>query len=149
MGDVYVFLAAATWAFYSVFGRENIKRLGASPYTIWTMLIGAAVIGIVMLGVSIVSDIPAFVWPTTVRGWWLIVVLGIVCTLTPFWTWNAAQKYLPVSTLGVSAYFTPVVAVILAGVFLDERATALQWFGTILVCASALVESRSGGTHNS
>ena len=84
-----------------------------------------------------------FVWPSTGQAWGLVVVLGLVCTLLPFWTWNAAQKYLPVSTLGVSAYFTPVVAVVLAGIFLGERATALQWFGTALVCASALVESKS------
>ena len=64
-------------------------------------------------------------------------------TLSPFWAWIAAQKYLPISTLGVSAYFTPVVAVVLAGIFLGERATALQWLGALLVCASALVESKS------
>ena len=136
MGDVYVLLAAVTWAFYSVYGRENINRLGSGPFTVWTMLIGAAAMGCVL-------TFGDFSWPVTVEAWCLIVVLGLVCTLLPFWTWNAAQKYLPVSTLGVSAYFTPVVAVVLAGIFLGERATALQWFGTVLVCASALVESRS------
>ncbi|MGN0845898.1 MAG: DMT family transporter [Kiritimatiellia bacterium] len=145
VGDLYVFFAAATWAFYSVYGRANIKRLGAGPYTTWTMLIGAAVIGVAMLVCRFASPdaLGAFVWPTTPRAWGLVAVLGIVCTLTPFWTWNAAQKYLPVSTLGISAYFTPVVAVLLAGVFLGEHATALQWFGIALICASALVEVKS------
>ena len=136
MGDVYVLLAAGTWAFYSVFGRENINRLGSGPFTVWTMLMGAAAMGCVL-------PFGDFVWPSTGQAWGLVVVLGLVCTLLPFWTWNAAQKCLPVSTLGVSAYFTPVVAVVLAGIFLGERATALQWFGTALVCASALVESKS------
>ena len=136
MGDVYVLLAAATWAFYSVFGRENINRLGSGPFTVWTMLLGALAMGAVL-------PFGDFAWPATGTAWGLVVVLGLVCTLLPFWTWNAAQKYLPVSTLGISAYFTPVVAVVLAGIFLGERATALQWFGTALVCASALVESRS------
>ena len=145
MGDVYVFLAAATWALYSVYGRANINRLGAGPYTTWTMIIGAGAIGLAMLVCHFVapSSSGAFVWPATPRAWWLVVVLSVVCTLTPFWAWNAAQKYLPVSTLGVSAYFTPVVAVVLAGIFLGEHATALQWLGALLVCASALVESRS------
>jgi len=45
------------------------------------------------------------------------------------------------SVLGISAYFTPVVAVALAMVFLDESATGLQWLGTLFIIASALVES--------
>ena len=60
----------------------------------------------------------------------------------PFWTWNAAQKYLPVSLLGVTAYFTPVVAVALAAVFLGENATALQWIGTLFIIVSAVVETK-------
>ena len=135
-GDVYIFFAAATWAFYSVYGRANITRLGAGPYTAWTMLFGAAAIGLVL-------PFGTFTWPTTLHAWTLVATLGVVCTLLPFWTWNAAQRYLPLSTLGVSAYFTPVFAVALAAVFLGERATALQWLGIALVSASALVECRS------
>ena len=130
-GDVYIFFAAATWAFYSVYGRANITRLGAGPYTAWTMLFGAAAIGLVL-------PFGTFTWPTTLHAWALVATLGVVCTLLPFWTWNAAQRYLPLSTLGVSAYFTPVFAVALAAVFLGERATALQWLGIALVSASAL-----------
>ena len=135
-GDLYVLFAAATWAFYSVYGRANINRLGAGPYTTWTMLFGALAIGLVL-------PFGDFAWPATLHAWALVVALGLVCTLTPFWTWNAAQNYLPISTLGVSAYFTPVVAVVLAALSLGEHATAFQWFGAVLVCASALVESRS------
>ena len=135
-GDLYVFFAAATWAFYSVYGRANIARLGAGPYTTWTMLFGALAIGLVL-------PFGSFTWPTTLHAWALVATLGVVCTLLPFWTWNAAQRYLPLSTLGVSAYFTPVFAVALAAVFLGERATALQWLGIAFVSASALVECRS------
>ena len=135
-GDVYIFFAAATWAFYSVYGRANITRLGAGPYTAWTMLFGAAAIGLVL-------PFGTFTWPTTLHAWALVATLGVVCTLLPFLTWNAAQRYLPLSTLGVSADFAPVGAVALAAVFLGERATALQWLGIALVSASALVECRS------
>jgi len=45
------------------------------------------------------------------------------------------------SVLGVSAYFTPVVAAALALVFLDEKATLLQWLGTLLIVLAAVVET--------
>ncbi len=134
MGDVYVLLAAATWGVYTVYGRDPIRRLGSSVFTTWTMLLGMVVVGIAL-------PFTSSVWPSTVNGWLLVVVLGVVSTLLPFWTWNAAQKFLPMSVLGISAYFTPVVAVALAIVFLQESATALQWLGTLFIVASAMVET--------
>ena len=150
VGDVYILLAAATWGIYTVYGREQISRLGSSVFTAWTMLIGAAVIGAVLLvDISLpsifhfpFSIFNSIVWPNTTKAWLLTVALGLISTLLPFWTWNAAQKYLPMSVLGISAYFTPVVAVSLAIVFLGESATPLQWLGTVFIIASALVENR-------
>ena len=134
LGDVFVLLAAATWGVYTVYGREQIQRLGSFTFTTWTMLIGAAVIGVFM-------PFGDFAWPTTVSAWSLVTVLGFFSTLLAFWTWNAAQKYLPMSVLGVSAYFTPVAAVALALVFLGEQATLLQWIGTVFIVLSASVET--------
>ena len=138
VGDVYVLLAALTWAFYSVCGREVINRLGSGPYTVWTMLFG-------MSAFLLLLPFLDCVWPSTPRAWLLVAYLGLGSTFVPFWAWNAAQKYLPVSAMGVSAYFTPVAALILAGVFLGEVATPLQLLGTVLVCCSALVEFRPAG----
>ena len=140
IGDVFVFLAAATWGVYTVYGNEQINRLGSSVFTIWTMLIGAAVIGLVILFLTFILDV-RLVWPNTAKAWLLVSGLGIVSTLMPFWAWNAAQKHLPMSVLGISAYFTPVITVMLAIVFLDEPATLLQWLGTMFIIASALVEN--------
>lgn len=134
-GDVYVLLAAVTWGFYTVYGRASIARLGSSLFTLLTMLVGAAALGLVLPFLDLA-------WPTTTRAWLLVATLGLVSTLLPFWTWNAAQKYLPMSVLGVSAYFTPVVAVALAALFLGESATPLQWLGTALIVLSGVLAAR-------
>ena len=133
-GDVFVLLAAVTWGFYTVYGRPVIARLGASAFTAWTMLVGALAIGVFL-------PFGAFAWPSTPKAWVLVGLLGLVSTLMPFWTWNAAQKYLRMSVLGISAYFTPAVAVLLAAIFLGESATGLQWLGTVFIILSAAVET--------
>jgi drug/metabolite transporter (DMT)-like permease len=135
VGDVYVLLAAATWGVYTVWGRPLITRIGSQSFTTWTMLVGAAAIGVFLPFLDVA-------WPKDAKSWSLVACLAFVCTLMPFWTWNAAQKYLPMSLLGVTAYFTPVVAVALAAVFLGEKATALQWIGTIFIIVSAVVETK-------
>jgi len=134
VGDVFILLSAATWGVYTVYGRTQIKRLGATVFTTWTMLVGAAAIGALLPFLDIA-------WPTTVHAWLLVAGLGIVSTLMPFWAWNEAQKYLPVSVLGIFAYSTPAVAMGLAIIFLGESATWMQWAGTVLIVASAIIET--------
>ena len=134
VGDVFVLLSAAVWGLYTVCGRELNIRLGSSVFTAWTMTLGAAMMGVVCL-------LGGFAWPTTAHAWLLTLGLGLVSTLLPFWTWNAAQKFLPISTLAMTAYFTPIIAVALGVVFLGEGVTPLQWVGTAFVIASALVET--------
>ena len=136
-GDVFVLLAAATWAFYTVYGRDPVVRLGSSVFTTWTMLFGALSLGLLL-------PFGSFAWPEDPASWGLVIALAGFSTLMPFWAWNAAQKYLPMSVLGISAYFTPVAAMLLAMLFLGESATLLQWVGTGFVVLSAFgVEKRA------
>ena len=135
MGDVYIMLAAATWGVYTVYGHETISRLGSSLFTCLTMLVGAAALGIFLPFLDLA-------WPTTPSAWGLMAVLAFASTLLPFWTWNAAQKYLPMSVLGICAYFTPVVAIFLGIVFLGESVTPLQWLGTAFVALSGVLAVR-------
>ena len=134
-GDLYVLGGAVTWAVYTVCGTDLIMRHGSFVYTVWTMLAGTVAIGLVL-------PFGDFAWPTTPKAWMLVAALSFVSTLLPFWTWNAAQKFLPMSVLGVTAYFIPVITLALAFVTLGEPSTALQLVGTLLVIASATIETR-------
>ena len=135
-GDVYILLAAATWGVYTVYGHEAIEHLGSSLFTCLTMFVGAVALGLFLPFLDLA-------WPSTPAAWGLVAMLGVVSTLIPFWTWNAAQKYLPMPVLGICAYFTPVAAVALAIVFLDEVVTPLQWLGTAFVVLSGVLAVRS------
>lgn len=150
IGDAFILASAITWGVYSVFGRADISRLGSYAFTTWTMLAGclalAVVIGATYAFHGISGNEFGLVWPHGLKAWGLTFFLGVFCTLMPFWTWNAAQNYLPLSVLGMTAYFTPVVAVLLAWAFIGEKATPWQWLGTLLICFSAVVES--GRSHD-
>ena len=138
LGDVYILLSAATWGVDTVFGKRLNRKLGSSVFTTWTMLLGAAMIGLVL-------PFGSFAWPSTLKAWMLVVGLGLVSTLMPFWTWNAAQKYLKTPTLAMTAYFTPVIAMAMGIVFLGDGVTGLQWLGTAFIVGSAVIETRGCG----
>ena len=133
-GDVYILLSAATWGVYTVFGQRLVRKLGSSVFTAWTMLLGAGLVGLVL-------PFGNFAWPSTPKAWALVVGLGFISTLMPFWTWNAAHRYLRTSTLAMTAYFTPVIAMGMGVAFLGEGVTGLQWLGTAFIVASAIVET--------
>ena len=132
---MYILLSAAVWGVYTVFGERYNRRLGASVFTTWTMLLGAGMIGLLL-------PFGDFVWPSTPKAWAQVVGLGLVSTLMPFWTWNAAQRYLRTSTLAMTAYFTPVIAMGMGLAFLGEGVTWLQWLGTAFIIGSAVIETR-------
>ncbi len=134
LGDFFILLAAATWGVYTVCGRDSVQKLGSSVFTTWTMLLGAGMIAVVL------PFMPS-VWPQDLRAWLLMVTLALVSTLMPFWTWNASQKYLPISIISVSAYFAPVVAMGLGTILIGEEVSSLQWLGTLFIIASATVET--------
>ena len=134
-GDLYVLGGAATWAVYTVCGTSLILRHGSFVFTVWTMLAGTIAIGAVL-------PFGDFAWPATPKAWMLVIALSFVSTLLPFWTWNVAQKFLPMSVLGVTAYFIPVVTLGLSHACLGETSTPLQLVGTLLVVVSATIETR-------
>ena len=137
-GDVYILLSAATWGVYTVFGQRLVRKLGSSVFTAWTMLLGAGLVGLVL-------PFGDFAWPPTPKAWALVVGLGFISTLMPFWTWNAAHRYLRTSTLAMTAYFTPVIAMGMGVAFLGEGVSGLQWLGTAFIVASAIVETGRQG----
>ncbi len=142
LGDVFILASAITWGVYTVFGRDDVARIGSAAFSTWTMLIGAT---LALLAICIfAASGTAICWPHSARAWGLVLFLGLFCTLLPFWTWNAAQNYLPLSVLGMSAYFTPVVAVLLDWAIRGHLVNGWQWLGTLLICASAVVETGRG-----
>ena len=142
LGDVFILGSAIAWGIYTVFGRDDVSRMGSAAFSTWTMLIGAALLlAAIGLGEVAAGGEAGFVWPHGARAWGLVLFLGLFCTLLPFWTWNAAQHDLPLSVLGMSAYFTPAVAVLIDWAARGRTVTGWQWFGTLLICASALVET--------
>ena len=134
LGDFFILLSAATWGIYTVCGRRLVKKIGSSAFTTLTMLVGAAMMGCIL-------PFTHSTWPNDAKAWGLTATLAVVSTLMPFWSWNAAQKYLPVSVISVSAYFAPVVAMGLGVLLLDEHVTGLQWLGTVFIIASASIET--------
>ena len=68
-------------------------------------------------------------------------MIGIGSTLLPFTLFYAGLRRLRAEEAGILATLEPVVAVLIAGVFLGESLRSLQWLGAALVLGATLMVS--------
>ena len=76
-------------------------------------------------------------------NWALLIALGAVATALPFSSFLIAAEVNPTSRLAVVGYLVPVIAVILAVIFLNERLTAAVIVGAVLILGGVFLTERS------
>ncbi len=76
----------------------------------------------------------------------LLVLLGVV-TAIPLLAFGGAANRIPLSTLGLMQYLTPVFQFIIGVAVFDEAMTTSRWVGFVLVWISLLVMSIDGLRH--
>lgn len=139
-GFLLTLLAASMWACSNVVVRK-IQGTGIdyTPLALvaWSSLVSA--ISFVLM--SFLFDDPAVRWTWLEAGttsWVSLLYLGWIANGVAFWLWTLLLTRHPASRVAPFSLGIPVVG-LLAGIFvLDERVTALQWMGSLLVM-SALV----------
>jgi drug/metabolite transporter (DMT)-like permease len=78
-----------------------------------------------------------------VSQWALLVALGALATAVPFSAFLIAAQVNSASRLGVAGYVVPVIAVILAVIFLGEKLTLAIAVGAVLIIGGVVLIERS------
>jgi drug/metabolite transporter (DMT)-like permease len=77
-----------------------------------------------------------------VLDWWLIAGIGVLGTTLAFGAFLVAAGLNPASRLALVGYAIPVLAVILAVIFLGERVTLSIFGGAVLILAGVVLAER-------
>ncbi|MCL4395893.1 MAG: EamA family transporter [Chloroflexi bacterium] len=123
--------AGFTYALYTIFSKSALER-----HESWTALAYALFFGALFL-------LPLQTWegfaPLRQPGAWIFVVaLAAGPTLGSLALYNAGLRRVPASNASVTATIEPVVASVLAFLFLGERLELLQLVGAAMVVAGAV-----------
>jgi len=127
-GDLLTFAAALCWTIYVLWGRRTLKEVDGFVYTAYVCL-GA----IPLLAVLETVFYQRAVLPVLSHHWLIVVYIILFPTVAAFFSWNQAQKLLPLPVLNVMQYLTPVSVLILSWPLLGETSTVLQIAGSTLV----------------
>jgi drug/metabolite transporter (DMT)-like permease len=138
LGCAFSLLAALCFALYTILGKRLVERNDPLLVTSLALLAGALLLGALTAGSVGLSSLSR----AGARAWWLMILLGVTMIGFAYPAWFETLKKLPASRASVFVYFTPVFAVLLSLLILDERFSWMFYAGGALVLAGVGLSSR-------
>ncbi|WP_299534294.1 DMT family transporter [Ulvibacterium sp.] len=127
-GGFLIFLSAITYAAYLVGSGWLIPKFGVLQFTSYAMIASTLCVG-VHYAFSGNFELTHYPWQVYALG----LAMALFATLIPSFLVSAAIERLGASTFSIFGSLGPISTIVLAYFFLDERISALQIFGMIIV----------------
>jgi drug/metabolite transporter (DMT)-like permease len=120
-GDLFLFLAAVTWALMTVLAKGAAERLSALSVTTYALFFALLFTTPVMLWERTEIDPVLFSRPLL---WGGILYLGVISTGGAFFLWNKGMEMMDAGTGSLFFFFQPLVGSLLGWLLLGEH---LDW----------------------
>jgi drug/metabolite transporter (DMT)-like permease len=130
------FSSAFIFAFYILYSKRGLARYAPETVLLYTFAIAAAFWAIVTPPWRILAA------GYSPQLWAIFLALGIFSTLVPFGLFYSGLRRLPASQTSVIATAEPLLAILMAALFLGEQLRPWQFVGAAFVLAAALMASR-------
>jgi drug/metabolite transporter (DMT)-like permease len=134
-GDALMMAGVVCWATYSVASQGILKRESPLIVIALTFSIGATLYVLTMTPILIATE-----WRTISTFSWVMMLTSALLALNlSYWIWYTGLQRLGGSRTSVYSYLTPVVAMIVAAVWLGESIAMNQVAGAGAIFAGLLI----------
>jgi drug/metabolite transporter (DMT)-like permease len=125
-------VSAATFAFYSIYSKKGLAR--HNPWTVLTYGLAAG---------SLLWSFYQSPWQAmtghSATNWLFFMYIVIFATILPYGFFILSLKYLDPVKAGIISSMEPVIAAVVAWLFLHETLFPLQMMGGAMVCAAVIM----------
>jgi drug/metabolite transporter (DMT)-like permease len=128
-GDLLMVGAAITWSAYTVGSRKMVRKYGSLPVTAWTLWIGT--LGLVALGAPSLAR--TLTTDTPLAAWLAVAYSGVLAIGLAYILWYRGVQRIGNSRTAVYANLTPIIALLVAWLWLEEVPRPLQITGAVVV----------------
>ena len=138
-GDLWVLLAALSFAIYTVLVRKKPKELAPLSFLFATFFLGT----LLLLPAFLIDSAsrPTFQWSTPLIA--VFLYLGIGASVISFLCWNTAIQKIGPSRTALFGNLIPVFSTIEAVIFLGEESSVLVVLSLLLIfCGLALANAK-------
>jgi drug/metabolite transporter (DMT)-like permease len=140
LGSLLVFLGVVSWALYSIGSRELMERHSALTVN-WATLLVATVLQIPLLWTDR-KMLDAGLGSVTPADWMALGYLVLFATVIAQQAWLYGVKGIGPSRASVFGNLTPVAAIVLSAVLLNESVGLSEVLGIALILAGVWVVDR-------
>ncbi len=140
LGSTLVFLGVVSWALYSIGSRTVMERVSALTVN-WTTLLVATVLQIPLLWTDR-KMIDTGVASVTPSDWLALGYLVVFATAVAQQAWLFGVKGIGPSRASVLGNLTPVAAIGLSALILNERVGSIEVIGISLILAGVWLVNR-------
>lgn len=137
-GPAEVVLSAAFYALFSVLSKPMVAKYGAPPITIWSGVIGTAMM-LPLLSGSFFTQIESL----SGYGWLSVLYLSMISTVLGYLLFFTLLSRGAVSRLSIQLFLAPVVSVVGGAILLGESVTAYTIVGGALMLGGVALVTRT------
>jgi drug/metabolite transporter (DMT)-like permease len=137
LGDLLVLLSSIIWAVFSI----SLKKL-LTHYPPTTIITYSTFVGTVFLIPFSLFEYPVDLTAVTAAGWLNIIYLGLLASALGNLIWNAALNTVSAVTAGAYLYLSPVVAAIVALIYLNEIPSIYTIIGGLIILMGTYFASK-------
>lgn len=130
LGDLLAFVAAWSWAFYSVITKRLNNKYRNLFIIRKVFFYGLLTIIPVFLWSGFMTDVSILLKPQVIFN---LIFLGMLASLACFVLWNVVMDRIGVLVASNYLYLNPVVAIVTASLIINERITLFAVAGTFLI----------------
>jgi len=138
VGDVFIFLAAATFALFTVIGKTVSLRLSGVTVNTFSYLTGAVALA------------PIAIWQgrdfafarVSAAGWMSLVYMALFSSVICYMIYYYALGHISASRVAAFSYLQPVIATLMAAAVLRERVTLPLIAGGAVIFAGVFLTER-------
>lgn len=138
-GNLFLVVAAVSWALYSVMGKGLTERYAALTVTFWAALCGV-VFTLPIAGWEVATQ--GVTWPEQPLVWWGVLYLGVISTALAFFLWTKGFQLMDAGTAGLFFFVQPICGSFLGWLLLDEQLTPSFLIGSVLIIGSVALSMR-------
>ena len=134
-GDLLMMAGVLCWATYSVASQPILRRQSPLVVIALTFSMGGTMYVLFMTPVLI-----AFDWSTvSAFSWFLMIASAVLALNLSYWIWYTGLKKLGGSRTSMYSYLTPIVAMLVAAIWLGEPITGNQIAGAGAIFTGLLI----------
>lgn len=139
VGDLLMFGSVICWAIYSVASVPLLRKHSALVVTGYSISIGAALYLLVAIPTLVGTD-----WSAVSTESWLLMVASAVFALSlAYLIWYTSVQRAGTTRTAVWSNVTPVMAILIAVIWLGEPVTVSQVIGSIAIFTGLVITRRS------